>query len=43
MSIEWVAVTDSFTCDNCGKNIKPGEAAVGDVEKFFHKDSEDCD
>ena len=43
MTIEWVAATDLFTCENCGKNIKPGETVVGDVDRFFHKDPDSCD
>lgn len=42
MPVEWVAETDWMTCSNCGKGINPGEAVVGDFDRFFHKESDNC-
>jgi hypothetical protein len=43
MPVEWVAKTDFMVCSKCGKNINEGEVVVGDFDKFFHKNPEDCE
>lgn len=43
MPVEWVAQTDLLKCVNCGSNISEGEAVVGDVDEFFHKNADECD
>lgn len=42
MAIEWTAETDVLTCSKCGESINPGETVIGDLDKFFHKDGENC-
>ena len=43
MSVEWVAQTDWMVCSACGKRIGEGKTVVGDFDKFFHKNHEDCE